>query len=444
MTKSNEIRLGQLLVQKKRCSLKQVNEALLRQKRMRARNENSPLGQILIEAGVIDGETLREVLAEMGALQLSCPLCRVDYPIRTYDRNAAHRCPRCKELLVLNDPTNPAPPREAPPREAAADQGDHSRTDQLPAVSLPPEAPAPRQEPAPRAAEEAPANGRDNFVGKVLGGCQILERVAHGGMGVVYKAKQLNLGRTVAVKVLSEELSSDATFVRRFIQEARSAAQLSHGNIVHINDVGEYQGVFYFVMEFVDGKNLRDILKVHEKLDVARALEITIQVCHALRHAHNRGIIHRDIKPENIMITREGVVKLADLGLAKRMAAEKSASITHAGSILGTPFYMAPEQAKDFSAVDRRSDIYSLGVSLYRMITGKVPFDGRSPIEVMIKAIDGKKVPIRELREEVPVELEETIDKMMHRLPEKRFQEVDEVLRELTRVMALVAQEEPA
>ena len=288
MTKSNEIRLGQLLVQKKRCSLQQVNEALLRQKRMRARNENSPLGQILIEAGVIDGETLREVLAEMGALQLSCPLCRVDYPIRTYDRNAAHRCPRCKELLVLNDPTNPAPPREAAP-----EPGEHARADQPPPTPPPPEASPPRQEPAPRATEEAPANGRDAFVGKVLGGCQILERVAHGGMGVVYKAKQLNLGRTVAVKVLSEELSSDATFVRRFIQEARSAAQLSHGNIVHINDVGEYQGVFYFVMEFVDGKNLRDILKVHEKLDVARALEITIQVCHALRHAHNRGIIHR-------------------------------------------------------------------------------------------------------------------------------------------------------
>jgi serine/threonine-protein kinase len=196
-------------------------------------------------------------------------------------------------------------------------------------------------------------------------------------------------------------------------------------------------------MEYVDGKNLRDILKVHEKLDIARSLEITIQVCHALRHAHNRGIIHRDIKPENIMITREGVVKLADLGLAKRMAAENTAGITHAGSILGTPFYMAPEQAKDFSAVDSRSDIYSMGVTLYKMITGKVPFDGRSPIEVMIKAIDGKKVPIRELRE-VPQELEEIVDRMMHKQPEKRYQQVDEALRELSRVLSLLAQTETA
>jgi serine/threonine-protein kinase len=436
MTKTSEIRLGQLLVQRKCCTLKQVNEALLRQKRLRTRNENVPLGKLLVDEGVLDGETLREVLAELGALQLHCPLCRADYPISSYDRRSAHLCPKCKEPLVLSEPGRTAP-REPSRAEVQAAPA---------AASAPPPEPAhhaPQEKPEPAGRGEE-AGGRDLFIGKVLGGCQILDKVAHGGMGVVYRAKQLNLGRTVAVKILSEELASDATFVRRFIQEARSAAQLSHGNIVHINDVGEYQGIFYFVMEYVDGKNLRDILKVHEKLDIARSLEITIQVCHALRHAHNRGIIHRDIKPENIMITREGVVKLADLGLAKRMAAENTAGITHAGSILGTPFYMAPEQAKDFSAVDSRSDIYSLGVTLYKMVTGKVPFDGRSPIEVMIKAIDGKKVPIRDLREEVPAELEEIVDRMMHKQPEKRYQQVDEVLRDLSRVLSLIAQTETA
>jgi serine/threonine-protein kinase len=433
MTKASEIRLGQLLVQRKCCTLRQVNEALLKQKRLRTRNENIPLGKLLVEQGVLDGETLREVLAELGALQLHCPLCRADYPMSSYDRRSAHLCPKCKEPLALSEPGRPAS-REPAPAEAEA--GPPAG----PPAQPPPKGQAEKVEAAAKGDDTA---ARDLFIGKVLGGCQILEKVAHGGMGVVYRAKQLNLGRTVAVKILSEELASDATFVRRFIQEARSAAQLSHGNIVHINDVGEYQGIFYFVMEYVDGKNLRDILKVHEKLDIARSLEITIQVCHALRHAHNRGIIHRDIKPENIMITREGVVKLADLGLAKRMAAENTAGITHAGSILGTPFYMAPEQAKDFSAVDSRSDIYSLGVTLYKMITGKVPFDGRSPIEVMIKAIDGKKVPIRELRD-VPQELEEIVDRMMHKQPEKRYQQVDEVLRDLSRVLSLLAQAEPA
>ena len=443
MTKTSEIRLGQLLVQKKHCSLRQVNEALLRQRKLRSRNENVPLGRLLVDSGIIDGETLREVLAQMGALQLHCPLCKVDYPVHAYERNSVHQCPRCKEPLVLGDPGKPEAPAAASSAAAQPRPGETAPAQAAPAeLSAAPTAPLPQRPAARQERTDDPA--RDAFVGKVLGGCQILERVAQGGMGVVYKAKQLNLGRTVAVKILSEELASDATFVRRFIQEARSAAQLSHGNIVHINDVGEVQGIFYFVMEYVDGKNLKEILKVHEKLDIARALEISIQVCHALRHAHNRGIIHRDIKPENIMITREGVVKLADLGLAKRVAAENSAGITHAGSILGTPFYMAPEQAKDFSSVDRRSDIYSLGVSLYKMVSGKVPFDGRSPIEVMIKAIDGKKVPLRELREGVPQDLEEVVDRMMHKLPEKRYQDVEELLRDLNRVMSVLPQAEHA
>jgi serine/threonine-protein kinase len=257
-------------------------------------------------------------------------------------------------------------------------------------------------------------------------------------MGVVYKARQLNLGRTVAVKVLSQDLASDGTFVRRFVQEARSAAQLNHGNVVHINDVGECQGVFYFVMEYVDGQNLKQVLKAQKTLDVHRALQIIMEVCQALRHAHRRGIIHRDIKPENIMLTQEGVVKVADLGLAKRTATDNSVNLTHAGSILGTPYYMAPEQAKDFSKVDRRSDIYSLGVTFYRMVTGKVPFEGRSPIEVMIKAIDGRKVPVREFRSDVPPEVEQIIDRMMHKIPDKRYQDVDEVLRDVVPAMQSV------
>jgi serine/threonine-protein kinase len=275
----------------------------------------------------------------------------------------------------------------------------------------------------------------DPHIGKVLGGCQLTERIARGGMGVVYRAKQLNLGRVVAVKVLSDELASDATFVRRFVQEARSAAQLSHGNVVHVNDVGECQGIFYFVMEYVDGQNLREILRDQAQLPIPRALEITLQVCHALRHAHQKGIIHRDIKPENIMLTRDGVVKLADLGLAKRTATDNSANLTMAGAVLGTPYYMAPEQAKDFSKVDHRSDIYSLGVTLYRMITGKVPFDGRSPIEVMIKAMDGKRILVPELRDDVPDEVVRIIDRMMHKNPDKRYQSVVDLLKDLAPVV---------
>lgn len=433
MGRSTEIRLGQRLVQKKLCSLRQINEALLRQKALREKSENVPLGRLLVESGWLDEEDLRETLADLGALRLVCATCGIEYPVRAYVRNAVQNCRHCGRPLTALDAPRSDRRVEQPKDPASAAPEERTIVQPLAAATA-------RGHSAPRRAETSEA-ADDEFLGKVLGGCQLLERIGRGGMGVVYKAKQLNLGRTVAVKVLASDLASDEGFVRRFVQEARSAALLNHPNVVHINDVGECQGVFYFVMEYVGGKNLRELLKTAKTLEVTRAVNIAVQVCHALRHAHNRGIIHRDIKPENIMLTEEGIVKLADLGLAKRVAADNSANLTQAGAILGTPYYMAPEQAKDFRRVDRRSDIYSLGVTLYRMLTGKVPFDGRSPIEVMIKAIDGKKVPVCELNPEVPPELEAVIDRMMDKNPERRHQDVDEVLRDL--VPFLNAQVEP-
>ena len=429
MAKKPDIRLGQLLVQKKLCSLRQVNEALLEQKNLRTWNANVPIGRILVERDFLDEESLREILAEMGVLYLQCTACQVDYPLDVYKRDSRHFCPQCRMELVLSDrPFNCDNPVRPLTGEAAESRGAARPAPSPVPTAAPPDATMPRPEP------EGTGSPGDSFIGRVMGGCQLIEKIASGGMGVVYKAKQLSLGRIVAVKILSRDLANDAGFVDRFKREARAAGQLTHGNVVHIYESGECHGVVYFVMEYVDGQNLKEVLKSTAKLEFRRAVDITIQVCQALRHAHSRGVIHRDIKPENIMITHEGVVKLADLGLAKRMAAENTAGLTHAGAILGTPFYMAPEQAKDFSKVDRRSDIYSLGVTLYRMLTGKVPFDGRSPIEVMIKAIDGKKIPIRELREDVPLELEQIVDRMMQRNPDKRYQSVDEILQDLSRV----------
>ncbi len=374
------------------------------------------LGRQLIEAGSIDESGLRAALSELGVLTLLCETCATTSRPAAYSPGSSDNCPECGSALTLVDPEASARLQQ---RAAAAARGGN-----------PPEA---KEEVSPRRREPQEGEESDRFVGRVLGGCQIDSKIANGGMGTVYKAVQLNLGRTVAVKVLAEELAKDKSFVKRFFLEARAAGQLSHGGIVHINDVGEQQGVFYFVMEFVDGRNLKDILQERKCFEVGETIDIMIQSCHALRHAHGRGIIHRDIKPENIMISRDGIVKLADLGLAKRMS-EQSAGITHAGSILGTPYYMAPEQAKDFSKVDARSDIYSLGVTMYRMITSRVPFDGRSPIEVMIKALDGRKVPMRDLRPEVPPEVEALVERMMQKNPANRFQSVDEVLEELMRL----------
>ena len=417
-TKSLDTRLGQALIRKSTCSLSQVNHALAEKRRSRSksRSQRLNLGQILMNAGALGEEQLREALADLGVLKLRCPACSRMIRLTHYKKDRDSLCTDCGDELELQDP-------ELDVTEVL----DSSRVEPAP-IQLNSSHPSSVHIPSANLYRHG-----DSFIGKVLGGCQILEKIADGGMGVVYKAVQLNLGREVAVKVLAEDLAKDTTFVRRFLQEARAAGQLNHGGIVHINDVGEQQGVFYFVMELVDGRNLKEILADDDQFPVARTVTILIQVCHALRHAHGRGIIHRDIKPENIMITVDGTVKLADLGLAKRMS-DQTGGITHTGSILGTPFYMAPEQAKDFSKVDERSDIYSLGVTAYRMLTGRVPFCGRSLIEVMIKAIDGKKTPVRHLRPEIPESLERLVDKMMHKLPENRYNNVEEILEELMRI----------
>jgi serine/threonine-protein kinase len=198
--------------------------------------------------------------------------------------------------------------------------------------------------------------------------------------------------------------------------------------------VGQFEGIFYFIMEFVDGATLSEILRQRTKIDPLRTAEIAYQVCQALRHAHRKNIIHRDIKPENIMITSDGVVKLADLGLAKRMS-EGELGLTQTGAVMGTPYYMAPEQAKDFSKVDSRSDIYSLGVTIYRALTGRVPFEGKSPLEVMIKACNGARIPMRQIRPEIPEDFEALVDRMMHPNPDERFQDVQEVIDRLGKLI---------
>jgi serine/threonine-protein kinase len=419
MARKKDIQLGQLLVQRRWCTLRQVNEALRRQRDLRAQSQLKPLGAILLEAKSVQEHDLCMALAELGALTLKCSRCQSRFKPQAYQPRS-NPCPRCGAEAVLDRDGSPRP------RGAAGAEGANSSNAACEAAS------------SSSSGNRSLASGSRDLKDMVLGGCKIIEKIAQGGMGVVYKATQVNLGRTVALKVLSDELSSDATFVRRFLQEAHAAAQLNHPNMIHINDVGQEDGIYYFVMEYVDGLNLRDLLKKDQWLEVSRAMDITVQICHALRHAHTRGVIHRDIKPENIMITRDGIVKLADLGLAKRLDAEHCSSITHAGSILGTPFYMAPEQAKDFSKVDCRSDIYSLGVTLYRMLSGRVPFYGRSPVEVMIKAIEGKKTPIRELREDIPPAVEQLVDRMMERNPRDRFQDISEVLAALDRAARLL------
>ena len=259
---------------------------------------------------------------------------------------------------------------------------------------------------------------------------KITAKIGAGGMGAVYEAIQLKLDRKVAVKVLADRLASDPEFLERFKREARAAAVVNHPNLVQVFDYGEADGLHYSIMEYVEGENLVQRLKRTGPLPVSEALEIVSKVAEALRAAWAKKIIHRDIKPENIMITADGQVKLADLGLAKILTEESSMTMTGMG--LGSPHYMAPEQAEDAKDVDNRTDIYSLGVTLLTLVTGKKAFKGNSPY-ALIKAHAEKPIPTgAELGTELPDGIDALIGRMAAKRPEERYADYDGLLTDIT------------
>ncbi len=267
-------------------------------------------------------------------------------------------------------------------------------------------------------------------------GYEIIDRLGKGSMGMVYKARQTSVDRIVAVKVLLDALASNKEFIKRFEREAKIAAKLSHNNIVNAIDAGEVDGHHYFVMEFVEGKTIKDELDAGLIYDEKEATRIVLAVAEALKHAHQRGLIHRDIKPENIIVTKEGGVKLADLGLARLTADEKWA-MAEAGMAIGTPYYISPEQVRGQVDVDIRSDIYSLGASFYHMVTGKVPFSGETPTEVMQKHIDKnlQATPPDHINTRLSSGSGEVIETMMARNRENRYRDPDDLIIDLNRLL---------
>jgi serine/threonine-protein kinase len=267
-------------------------------------------------------------------------------------------------------------------------------------------------------------------------GYKILTKIGQGAMGSIYKALQISMDRIVAIKVLSPKYAQNEKFRERFLREARAVARLNHPNIIQGIDVGESNGIHYFAMEYIDGPTVGELLKRGGALDEKRALHIVIQIARALQHAFNHGIIHRDIKPDNIMLTREGVAKLCDLGLAKLPAAEGDPSGTRPGASMGTPYYIAPEQARGEQNVDTRADIYSLGASFYHMVVGDVPFPGQSAADVISKHLTEPVTPPRARNPLVSPALDWTIVKMMQKTREDRYQTPSELLRDLEAVAA--------
>lgn len=265
-------------------------------------------------------------------------------------------------------------------------------------------------------------------------GYEVLSQVGRGSQAVVYRAKQLSMDRVVALKVLDRKMAETADFKDRFVKEARSAAQLSHNNIVQAYDAGESAGINYFVQEFVEGTTVADVLKERGRpMGEQESLDIIIQIAEALAHAHERGFIHRDVKPKNIMLTPQRVAKLADMGLA-RQATDTAAAEAEAGKAFGTPYYIAPEQVRGDPNIDFRADIYSLGATLYQMVTGRVPFEAPKPQQVMQKHLTAPLVPPDHINQKLSAGISEVIEVMMSKDPRERYASTRDLLLDLKSV----------
>lgn len=273
---------------------------------------------------------------------------------------------------------------------------------------------------------------REAFVAKQLGQYRLKKLLGSGGMGEVYLAEHQMMKRPCAIKVIRPEKAGDPKVLARFEREVRATAKLSHWNSIDIYDYGRTDdGTFYYVMEFLPGHNLGELVEMHGPLPAARIVHLMRQICEALAEAHEQGLIHRDIKPANVYCAYRGglfdVAKILDFGLAKPITDATDSDLTQEGSITGSPLYMSPEQATGSDAVDARSDVYSLGAVLYFMATGQPPFTAQSPLKVLIAHASEDPDPPRLLRPELPPALEEVILRCLEKRPEDRYQDVSQL-----------------
>src|ERR1041385_102422 len=261
----------------------------------------------------------------------------------------------------------------------------------------------------------------DTLIDQVFDGrYRVLRKLGTGGMANVYLAEDQELGRRVAIKILDERHAADQQFVERFRREAKNAAGLSHPNIVSIYDRGEAEGTYYIAMEYLDGRSLKELILSRGPAPMSVAVDYARQILSALRFAHRNGIVHRDIKPHNVLVDGEGHVKVTDFGIARAGASQ----MTEEGSIIGTAQYLSPEQARG-TQVDQTSDLYSLGIVLYEMLTGKVPFTGDSPVEIAMKHLSATPEQLTTVRPDIPKSLEHVALRALAKDPASRYQSAE-------------------
>jgi serine/threonine-protein kinase len=288
---------------------------------------------------------------------------------------------------------------------------------------------APEKASTARPVAPAKAASGNPEAGETFGDFRLDKKLGEGGMGAVYKAQQISMDRTVALKLLAKNLSGNQAFVDRFKREARTMAKLDHPNIVRGFAVGDVDGQHYVAMEFIDGLSMQKWMDKLGRLPVGDAVHVVLCTAYALQHAHEQSLVHRDIKPDNILMTTKGVVKLADLGLAKKT--DDDMSLTQSGTGFGTPYYMPLEQYRDAKHVDARADIYALGVTLYYFLTGKLPFVGDTHFDVIKAKEAAKFTPARKHNPDIPERLDLMIDKMIQKDKKHRYQTCAEVIEAL-------------
>ena len=265
---------------------------------------------------------------------------------------------------------------------------------------------------------------------RTFGDYELLAKLGKGGMGSVFKARDRRNGRVVALKVLPKHQAKEPEHLERFVREAESSLELNHPNVVKGLEFGEAEGYHYLAMEYIEGEDAYHLLLRSGRVSEAWAVDIAVQVAKALQHAQEHGLVHRDIKPDNIIITPSGVAKLTDLGLVRRVGAE-AGRLTQLGMAIGTPHYVSPEQARGTVEVDIRSDIYSLGATLYHLVTGEPPFKGRSAVEIMNKHLKEELVSPQDINPDLTDEITRVIERMMAKDPADRYQTPAELIRDL-------------
>ena len=259
---------------------------------------------------------------------------------------------------------------------------------------------------------------------------QIIEELGKGGMGKVYKANDTDIKEKVAIKLIKPEISTNKKTIERFQNELKFARKIRHKNVCQMYDLNREEGTYYITMEYVEGENLKNMIRMSRQLGIGTAISVAKQVCEGLAEAHKLGVVHRDLKPSNIMIDREGSVRILDFGIARSL---KEKGITGAGVMIGTPEYMSPEQV-EAKETDQRSDIYSLGVILYEMVTGKVPFEGDTPFTIGMKHKGEIPKDPKEVNSQIPEDLSRVILRCLEKDKEKRYQSAGELRSELTRI----------